>query len=52
MSSIATPLHILTPLTLQGSVVRLEPIRRAHTELFWLAAKDALDEIFQWIPYP
>ncbi len=51
MSSIATPLHILTPLTLQGSVVRLEPIRREHAELFWQAAKDALDDIFQWIPY-
>ncbi len=51
MSSIATPLHIVTPLTLQGSVVRLEPIRREHAELFWQAAKDALDDIFQWIPY-
>jgi N-acetyltransferase len=45
-----TPLHIATPLTLEGAVVRLEPIRREHAELFWQAAKDSLD-IFQWIPY-
>ncbi|HKN17126.1 MAG TPA: GNAT family protein [Candidatus Sulfotelmatobacter sp.] len=50
MTSIST--QIVTPVTLQGSVVRLEPVRREHTELFWLAAKDVLDEIFQWIPYP
>jgi len=39
------------PLTLEGSVVRLEPIRREHAQLFWEAAKDALDDIFRWIPY-
>jgi RimJ/RimL family protein N-acetyltransferase len=39
------------PITLEGSVVRLEPIRREHAALFWDAAKDALDDIFQWIPY-
>jgi RimJ/RimL family protein N-acetyltransferase len=50
MSSAETPLHIVTPLTLEGAVVRLEPIRRDHAELFWQAAKDSLD-IFQWIPY-
>jgi RimJ/RimL family protein N-acetyltransferase len=36
---------------LEGSVIRLEPIRREHAKLFWEAAKDALDNIFQWIPY-
>jgi RimJ/RimL family protein N-acetyltransferase len=40
------------PLTLEGSVVRLEPIRQEHAQLFWEAAKDALDDIFRWIPYP
>jgi RimJ/RimL family protein N-acetyltransferase len=49
--NLATPLHIVIPVTLEGSVIRLEPIRREHTELFWEAAKDALDNIFQWIPY-
>lgn len=52
MSSTATPLHIVMPVTLEGSVVRLEPICREHAGLFWDVAKDALDDIFQWIPYP
>jgi RimJ/RimL family protein N-acetyltransferase len=49
--SSADALHIVTPLTLEGSVVRLEPIRPEHAGLFWDAAQDGLDEIFQWIPY-
>jgi RimJ/RimL family protein N-acetyltransferase len=51
MSISSTPLEIVTPVTLEGSVVRLEPIRRDHAELFWRVAKDDLDNIFQWIPY-
>ncbi|MGA9508363.1 MAG: GNAT family protein [Candidatus Sulfotelmatobacter sp.] len=51
MSLTSTPLQIVTPVTLEGSVVRLEPIRREHADFFWQAAKDALDDIFQWIPY-
>jgi RimJ/RimL family protein N-acetyltransferase len=51
MSFVASPLNIVTPITLEGSVVRLEPIRRDHAEDFWDIAKDALDDIFQWIPY-
>jgi N-acetyltransferase len=51
MSLVASPLHIVTPIMLEGSVVRLEPIRREHAEIFWEIAKDALDDIFQWIPY-
>jgi N-acetyltransferase len=51
MSLTAAPLQIVTPLMLEGSVIRLEPIRREHAELFWQVAKDALDNIFQWIPY-
>jgi RimJ/RimL family protein N-acetyltransferase len=47
----ASPLHIVTPVTLEGSTVRLEPIRREHAEIFWEIAKDSLDDIFQWIPY-
>jgi len=39
------------PLTLEGSVVRLEPVRRAHAELFWEIAKNDLENIFRWIPY-
>jgi N-acetyltransferase len=52
MSTAATPLDITTPVALEGSTVRLEPIRREHAQLFWDAAKDALDDIFRWIPYP
>ncbi|MGA2022856.1 MAG: GNAT family protein [Candidatus Sulfotelmatobacter sp.] len=51
MSLTATPLHIVTPITLEGSVIRLEPIRREHAVIFWRAAKNDLDNIFQWIPY-
>ena len=43
---------IATPFTLEGSVVRLEPIRRDHVGPFWDAAKDSLEDIFRWIPYP
>jgi RimJ/RimL family protein N-acetyltransferase len=48
----AAPLNIVTPLTLEGSAVRLIPIRHEHAELFWVAAKDDLEDIFRWIPYP
>ena len=51
MSTVAAPLNIETPITLEGSVVRLEPIRRDHAADFWNVAKDALDNIFEWIPY-
>ena len=52
MSMAASPLEIETPVTLEGSVVRLEPIRREHEQLFWDVAKNDLEEIFRWIPYP
>jgi N-acetyltransferase len=45
------PLNIVTPLTLEGSVVSLDPIRHEHTDMFWEAAKDCLDDLFRWIPY-
>lgn len=51
MSLQSSPLDIVIPLTLEGSIVRLEPIRQEHAELFWETAKDALDDIFHWIPY-
>lgn len=46
-----TPMNIIFPLTLEGSIVRLEPIRREHAEMFWEVAMNDLDEIFRWIPY-
>ena len=51
MSLVPAPLEIAAPITLEGSVVRLEPVRAEHAEFFWNVAKDALDDIFQWIPY-
>jgi N-acetyltransferase len=50
-SIVNSPLNIVTPVTLTGSVVRLEPIRHEHAELFWEVAKNDLDDIFRWIPY-
>jgi N-acetyltransferase len=47
----AGPLDIVLPLTLEGSVVRLEPVGREHAELFWEIAKNDLEDIFRWIPY-
>jgi N-acetyltransferase len=51
MNEIFTPLQITLPSTLEGSVVRLEPIRREHADLFWDIAKNDLEDIFRWIPY-
>jgi RimJ/RimL family protein N-acetyltransferase len=46
-----TSVNIVTPLTLEGRVVRLEPLRSEHADLLWDAAHDALEDIFRWIPY-
>lgn len=51
MNLAASPLQIVMPVALEGSMVRLEPIRREHAEIFWEVAKGSLDDIFQWIPY-
>jgi RimJ/RimL family protein N-acetyltransferase len=51
MDIVNPPLNIVTPITLTGSVVRLEPIRHEHAGLFWEVAKNDLDDIFRWIPY-
>ena len=37
---------------LEGNAARLEPIRREHWKELWEAAKDSVDDIFRWIPYP
>jgi RimJ/RimL family protein N-acetyltransferase len=51
MTSAISPLEIVVPVTLEGSGVRLEPIRREHAELFWDVTKNDLEDIFRWIPY-
>src|SRR5258708_9302064 len=48
---IVGPLNITLPVTLEGSVVRLEPVRQEHAEMFWEVAKNDLEEVFRWIPY-
>ena len=51
VGSVTSALNIVTPVKLSGSVVRLDPIRHEHAELFWEVAKNNLDDIFRWIPY-
>ncbi|MGC2487881.1 MAG: GNAT family protein [Candidatus Sulfotelmatobacter sp.] len=51
MNLAASSLQFVMPVALEGSMVRLEPIRREHAEIFWQVARDSLDDIFQWIPY-
>src|SRR5271163_481297 len=50
VSTMTAPVNIVLPLMLEGSVVRLEPIRREHAEIFWEIAKNNLEDIFRWIP--
>lgn len=51
MSSGISPLDIVAPVMLEGSVVRLEPLRREHAAMFWAVAKGEIDNIFRWFPY-
>jgi N-acetyltransferase len=50
-SPLVAPLDIHTPVTLEGLVVRLEPLHHDHTKLFWDVAQHNLEDIFRWIPY-
>src|ERR1700721_73290 len=50
-SIVNSPLNIVTPVTLSGSVVSLEPIHHEHADLFWEVANNDLGDIFRWIPY-
>jgi len=36
---------------LEGNVVRLDPMRADHADLFWEAACGAREEIFRWYPW-
>jgi len=51
MSLSSSELSIAASFTLEGSGVRLEPLRPEHADLFWQIAKDNLEDIFRWIPY-
>jgi N-acetyltransferase len=41
----------ISPFSLEGHFVRLEPLRAEHATLLWEVAKDHLADLFQWIPY-
>lgn len=41
----------ISPFTLEGTRVRLEPLRAEHAPALWEIAKDHLEDLFQWIPY-
>lgn len=51
MSLVPAPLNTVLPVTLEGSAVRLEPLRREHADCFWGIAKNDMEDIFRWIPY-
>ncbi len=51
MNNAAETLNFVMPVTLEGTGVRLEPVRREHADLFWDVAKNDLEDIFRWIPY-
>jgi N-acetyltransferase len=40
-----------TPVTLEGGVIRLEPMRSEHASLFWEVARGAHEQIFRWFPW-
>lgn len=42
---------VISPFSLEGKYVRLEPLRAEHAPLLWEIAKDHLSDLFQWIPY-
>jgi len=46
------PTNVATaPLILEGSHVRLEPLKPEHASLLWEVAKDHQAALFRWIPY-
>lgn len=41
----------IAPASLEGTHVRLEPLRAEHAPLLWEIVKGHLDDMFRWIPY-
>jgi RimJ/RimL family protein N-acetyltransferase len=39
------------PFSLEGTHVRLDPLRPEHVPMLWEIVKEHLDDIFRWIPY-
>lgn len=42
---------VISPFSLAGKYVRLDPLTPEHATMLWEIAKDHLDDLFQWIPY-
>jgi RimJ/RimL family protein N-acetyltransferase len=42
---------VVKPITLEGTAVRLEPLRLEHAPLLWDVVKNETAETFRWIPY-
>jgi RimJ/RimL family protein N-acetyltransferase len=42
---------VISPFSLEGTYVRLEPLRPEHAGMLWEIAKEHLADLFQWIPY-
>jgi RimJ/RimL family protein N-acetyltransferase len=41
----------VAPFSLEGTHVRLDPLRSAHAPLLWEIVKNHLEDMFRWIPY-
>jgi RimJ/RimL family protein N-acetyltransferase len=41
----------IVPVSLEGTHVRLDPLRPEHAPLLWEIVKEHLDDMFRWIPY-
>lgn len=42
---------MIAPFTLEGTHVRLEPLRPEHASMLWEIAREHASDLFQWIPY-
>jgi N-acetyltransferase len=42
---------VISPFSLEGTHVRLEPLQPEHAPMLWEIAKDHLADLFHWIPY-
>jgi N-acetyltransferase len=42
---------VVTPFSLEGTHVRLDPLKTEHAPVLWDVVKDHLDSMFKWIPY-
>lgn len=46
-----TAINIFNPVTLEGQVVRLEPMRREDAMILWEAFRGSLEPVFRWYPW-